>query len=205
VQIASLRQFGGETDYVQIDGSGQVSLNGAATVWDDLQIPANLFRTGGTDLTLAAFRGNIWMHRFDIGDIFYVQAQMPHAMKLNSVIHPHLHLAVNAAIGTSNYNVEVTTEQSWCNINAVFPTPSVVSTGLVTSFISAPQYAHRIASLGSITPVTDQGGISSYIIFKVERIAASVQPISPATSVFILGMDIHYEVDSLGSNDVFVK
>jgi hypothetical protein len=167
-------------------------------------IPATSFRTGGTGLTFATFMGNIWMHRFDVGDIFYVQVQLPHEMKLNSVIYPHLHLAVDTAIGATNYNVQVSTEAAWANIGSAFPTPTV-TTGLVQSFQNAAQYTHKVMPLAAITPAAGQGGISSYVIFRVERVSASVQPLSPAGSLFILGMDIHIEADSIGSNQEFIK
>lgn len=126
-------------------------------------------------------------------------------MKTGTVIKPHLHLACNAAIGATGYNVEVTTEHSWTNDNQVFPSPAVTATGLVASFQNSGQYMSKRLALGDITPTATQGGISSYVIYKVERIGASVQPISPADSVFVLGMDIHYEIDTLGSRTETTK
>lgn len=197
--------LGGTTNGVKIEKGGEISLLGDATVWNDSMIPATSFRTGGTGLTFAQFIGNIWMHRFDIGDIFYVQIQLPHGLKENTIIYPHLHLAVNSAIGATSYNVEVTTEQSWVNVGYPFPSPTVVSSGLLHSFQNMPQYQHDIMSLSSITPTTNQGGISSYVIYKVERVTPSVQALNPATSLFVLGMDIHYECDTIGSKIATAK
>ena len=197
---------GGSPNYLEVAAGGELTLHGDATTWDDSMIPATAFRTGGTGLTFAAFDGGIWLHRFDIGDIFYIQVQMPHAMKLNTIIYPHLHLAVNAAIGATNYNVEVSTEHAWANIGSAFESaPVVTSTGLVVSFQNAAQYTHKVLSLAAITPTAAQGGISSYVIFKIERIAAVTQALSPATSLFILGADIHYQIDSFGSRTEFSK
>lgn len=198
--------FGGTTNAIKINKGGELTLIGTATTWNDSMIPATAFRTGGTGLTFAQFDGNIRMHRFDVGDIFYVQVQMPHNMKVGTTIYPHLHLAVNSAIGATNYNVEVTTEEAWANIDSAFEsTPVVTSTGLVCSFQNAAQYTHKVLVMASIAPSASQGGISSYVIYRIERIANSAQPISPATSVFILGMDIHYEIDGFGSKSEFIK
>ena len=193
------------TNYTKFEADGTMVMVGNATTWNDSMIPATAFRTGGTGLTLAAFSGNIWMHRFDVGDIFYVQIQLPHDMKENSVIYPHLHLSVNSAIGATGYNVEVTTEHAFSNMGSAFGTPVVTSTGLVHSFQNAAQYKHDIMNLAAITPGTGEGGISSYVIFKIERITSSVEPLSPATALFILGMDIHYEMDTIGSRGITSK
>jgi hypothetical protein len=187
------------------EADGTLVMNGDATVWNDSMIPATSFRTGGTGLSFAAFDGNIWMHRFDVGDIFYTQIQLPHDMKINTPIYPHLHLAINSAIGATGYNVEVTTEHTWCNISAAFPTPTVTSTGLVLSFQNRAQYYHDLLNLPTLTPTAVQGGISSYVIYKVERITPSVQALNPATALFVMGMDIHYEADMIGSRGVTTK
>jgi hypothetical protein len=180
------------------------SLLGAAA-WDDSMMPALSFRTGGTALTFIDCGNGIFLTRFDVGDIFYVQVQLPHNMKVNSVIRPHIHLMVNTAIGATGYNVEINTAHSWANIGSAFPIPTITSTGLVHSFQNAAQYKHDIMTLPSITPSAVQGGMSSFLIYKVERITASVQPLSPATSLFILGLDIHHEIDSLGSRQELIK
>lgn len=200
-------KFGDITNgnYSEIETDGTYSAHGNALTWNDSMIPASTFRTGGTALAFAEFKGNIYMHRLDIGDIFYVQIQLPHNMAVNTMISPHLHLACNSAIETTNYNVEVTTEYSWANIGSAFPENVVVSSGQILSFQNSPQYTHKLLELADITPTTGQGGISSYVIFRVERIEASTQPISPANSVFILGMDIHYQIDTLGSRQEIVK
>lgn len=200
-----INKFGSATDYVQIDANGEMSFVGDATVWDDSMTPANSFITGGTALSLAAFIGGIYMLRFDVGDILYVQVQLPHSYKVNTAIFPHIHFAINSTIGATGYNVEVTTETAWASINQVFSTPTVTSTGLVHSFQNKAQYTHGIMTLPTMTPVASEGGISSFVIFKIERITASVEPLNPATSLFILGLDIHFQKDTIGSKEKLIK
>jgi hypothetical protein len=204
-RLATYRRIGGDVHHVEFEEDGTLKMVGDATVWNDSMIPAVSFRTGGTALTFIDCGNGIFLTRFDVGDIFYVQVQLPHDMKVNTTIHPHLHLMVNTAIGATGYNVEVTTSQAWANIGEVFPVPSVVSTGLVVSFQNAAQYTHKLLTLTPISPSAAQGGISSYVMYKVERITASIQPISPAATIFILGMDIHYECDTLGSRSELSK
>lgn len=189
-----------------IDCGTQKTLVITQPTWNDSMIPASSFRTtGGTGLTFADFSGGIYMNRFDVGDIFYIHIQLPHDMKVDTPVYPHLHLAVNSAIGATNYNVEVTTKSAWANINAAFGVPATVSTGLVCSFQNAAQYTHKILTLSTLTPGITEDGISSYVIFAVERITASVAPINPAQSVFIMGMDIHYQTDTMGSRQETAK
>jgi hypothetical protein len=189
--------------YIELETALGNTLNVFA--WEDSMIPAVTFRTGGTALTFIDCGNGIFLTRFDVGDIFYPQIQLPHKYKINSEIRPHLHLMVNTAIGATNYNVEVTTSEAWANIGSVFPVPTPTTTGLVHSFQNAAQYKHDIMTLPPITPSAIQGGLSSYVMYKIERITSSVQPLNPAASLFILGMDLHYQIDSMGSRQELIK
>jgi len=198
-------KFWGATDYTEFEADGTLKCNWAATTFNDSMIPATAFRTGWTALSLAELIWNIRALRFDVWDILYLQVQLPHNMKTNTVIYPHLHLVNKDAIWATNYNVEITTETSRANIDSVFWTPVVTSTWLVKSFQNAAQYTHKVMGMSTMTPTASEWWISSYVIFKIERITASSQPINPATSIFILGMDIHYETDTMGSRSEYVK
>jgi hypothetical protein len=202
---AATGSFGTSPNVSSFGADGVLVMEGEATLWNDSMVPAANFRTGGTALTFIDCGNGIFLHRFDVGDIFYVQIQFPHEMKLNTTVYPHLHLMCNTAIGATGYNVEVTTSQSWTNINSAFPVPTIVSTGQIVSFQNSAQYKHVIMPLSPVIPTVNQGDISSFIMYKVERITSSVQPLSPANSLFILGMDIHYEIDTMGSREEFIK
>jgi hypothetical protein len=190
-------------DTIDLETALVNTLNIAA--WDDSMIPAVTFRTGGTALTFIDCGNGIFLTRFDVGDIFYPQIQLPHKYKINSIIRPHLHLMVNTAIGATGYNIELNISEAWANIGSAFPVPTPTTTGLVHSFQNSVQYKHDIMNLPPITPTAIQGGLSSYIMYKIERITSSVQPLNPAASLFILGMDLHYQIDSIGSRQELIK
>jgi hypothetical protein len=65
--------------YITLETATGNALNLAA--WEDTQMPAILFRTGGTALTFIDCGNGIFLTRFDVGDIFYVQFQLPHKYK----------------------------------------------------------------------------------------------------------------------------
>lgn len=198
-------RFWTATNKTTFEADWTMVASGDATVWKDSMIPANAFRTWWTALTIAQLIGNIRALRFDVWDILYLQVQLQHDMKVWTTIYPHLHLVNKDAIWATGYNVEITTETSWANIDSAFSVPAVTSTWLIKSFQNTAQYTHKIMNLATMIPTATQWWISSYVIFKIERTTCSVEPINPATTVFVFWMDIHYEVDTLGSRTITGK
>jgi hypothetical protein len=192
-------QFGDDTNYTEFEADGTMVKRGDATVYNDSQVPPTVFRTGGTSLTLAELTTGIYAHRFDATDSIHFNIQFPHSMKLNSKISPHLHLVNKAAIvGAADVTFSFT--WTWANINGVFPavTPDA---NKVISFADADALTHKLLSFADITPVAGQGGLSSILIGVLTRENAGYV----TDNIFHMGFDIHYEIDTLGSREEFIK
>lgn len=198
-------QFGDATNYTEFEADGTMQALGTATCWDDSQVPAFDARTAAAQLTLANLVGGLYNPRFDINDEIFGSIQLSHRIKTTGtvVIKPHIHLINQNTIGATGYNVKYEFEWAWANLS---------STGLSTatndplefSFQNTSALTHKLFSFTDITAGATQGGISSYFLFRLKRVAAATEPYN-TNDIFFAGFDIHFEVDMLGSRDPAAK
>ena len=119
-------------------------------------------------------------------ECLYVIAQLPHNYVTNSVLYPHLHLSPN----TSNTgDVVFVMRYTWANIGATFPT-EVALTNVVT-IASGSRWKHLMPMLGSMVPGAGQGGISSMLHMRLERLGGDTRDTFPV-DIHLLEFDIHY-------------
>jgi len=161
--------------------------------WNDSMVPPTVFRTGGTALTFDEIIDGIYGYRLDPTDTIHFQVQFSHAMKLNTVIKPHGHLANKSAIsGSASINLEF--RWTWANLNTSFPAVTPDSP-ITADFTDAAALTSKLVGFTDITPVSGQGNISSILLGSLERLNTGYT----TNNIFLLGFDIHYEMDSLGS------
>jgi len=185
-----------------LDSTGNLVLTGTATCWDDLREPLNgenLYSSPGKadyDWTELAVTfdpsGNIATE----GDLITQCYQIPHACKTNSVMKLHLHW----------WQSDSTTRQfTWQyrlqNQGAAKTTSWSASIVVDTNTNNAVDYV-----TGTINQITDLGdidttglGLSSMVQVKLTRTDAV------AGKLYATYLDLHYEIDSFGSNLEYIK
>lgn len=193
----------GAGNYTEIESDGTIVNVGDATTWDDSQSAVNYMRVGGTALTLDVFNGGIYQYRFDLTDEIHSQIQLSHKYKTGTAIELHIHLANKAAVGATAYNVGIEVEYMWASIDKAFPAASVLTT-VNCSFQNASALTHKVFALATLTPTAVQGGISSYLLMRVKRVAGTTESLA-GNNIFILGVDCHTLQDTLGSRQEFIK
>jgi len=187
------------------------SVKDGDTVWDDLRVPALSVRvpaTGGPDFE--QFHSNatgtstgVFLYWFDPGSVeqIYFVAQMPHSWK-GTPIHPHVHWSPAAdTTGTVSWGLEYT----WAGINEDFPGTQIIYGNSVIGDDQSPnQYHHYLTSLPVVTGSVS--GVSSMIVCRLFRDATGVGlgDSSPHDAGF-LEMDFHYEIDTIGSDEIYTK
>jgi hypothetical protein len=202
-RLATSRIIGGDTHHTSFEADGTLVMVGDATVWDDSMVAPTAFRSGGTALTFDALTATIYTHRFDVGDEIHVVCQLPHSLKVNSVITPHIHIVNKNAIGNTNYNVAFDLHYTWANIGQIFPAEEA-QLNVKQSFQNVGALTHKMLSFADITPTAVQGGISSIFMAKVTRVAADAQNYATA-DIYSIGFDIHFEKDTIGSRQPATK
>lgn len=192
-------KFGDGTNCVQIDGVGDMTFVGSATVWDDLQVNLNAVKLPASGAaTQTAYKGG-YILSFDKAAVntIYFNAQLPHSYKEGSGIEFHLHVA--HPDGSAGDSVWLFT-QSWASHNQAFPTQ-----GTTIGTIAAPGTAdiHEVKVLAGTIPGTAQG-ISSVLLCSLARVGTADGD-TYDNDVYLTALDFHFEKDMVGSRERLTK
>lgn len=169
--------------------------------WDDLRVPASSVKvTGSLNVpTWGSWLGDLQVLWFDEGDQIFFVAQLPHAWKEGSAIHPHIHWTPEAngsALDTAVWNLEYTI----ANINGTFPTP-VTITG--DKHLGYPDNLVINTHLMTELPVIEMEDkkLSNMLVCRLER-ESSEESVDLAG---LLEVDFHIQLDENGSDDEYEK
>lgn len=204
-------KFGDSSNYVQIDGSGEMSFVGTSTVWDDLRVDATATKLGGSkDPGFAKFKDNgsgsqgVFIYWFDAAseEEVYFSVQMPHSWD-GSAIYPHIHTVPKTTADPTSETFEFGLEYTWANINGTYGNSSIVYAKSGTSLTAGK---HTMVSFDAITPgAGTQDGISSMMICRLFRNATDGTDDTYDDDVGLLEFDIHYRINTIGSKTETAK
>ena len=201
--ITDHNHMGGAVHYTTFESDGTMVMNGDATVWDDSQASAGLFTTGVSSLTLDTLVGGIKQYRFDVNDEIHIPAtQFSHSLQLNSQISPHLHIINKVAIGASPQNIKFEFEWAWVNVNGKILASANDPLNFDVGGLDA--LTHKMLVFTPISPVGDQGGISSLFMARLKRVTADSDAYNTA-NIFTGGFDVHFLKDTIGSRLISTK
>lgn len=201
------------TNFVKIADDGTVTLNGSATTYTDLVVNPYVARNSGVNApgwTLFCAPGiYTWEYlEVDSKELFFT-VQLPHDYKVGSRIFPHVHWSAISALGTNTVFWEL--DYQWVNHMTAFSQSSfatVTGYSLAGPARSVAAYEHVITPLGDGSPtggIDGTGkGISSILLCRLRRTATNTND-NFAASAFLLSFDFHYEIDSFGSSEEYVK
>ena len=171
--------------------------------WDDLRFPAGGFNPAGstappsvnTSTGLLDFSGTA-------DNIIGGVAQMPHGWKVGSAVQPHIHLWFpTSAVANTRWKFEY----DIANVNGNFTNNYGTYTTLSTITVANPGNVkkHVIAAFGelSMTGFT----LSACIAWRITRLAASDAADNNTSDLALIEFDLHYQTDSPGSSDEYVK
>ena len=200
-----------QKNYTKITEDGSLSYVGNATRWDDLKIPVNSVKVNGADIDQPKwenFLGETALLFFEDKSVSSEQSvaftvQMPHGWKEGSEIKPHVHWS--AKIAPNAKRVYWALEYTWINVGENFPaTTTIKSNSVVTpNGATLDAYEHVITPLGNI----DASGktLSSMLICKLYRNSSNASDTFDSEKAGLLEIDIHYQIDSDGSNQEYTK
>ena len=169
------------------------------TVWDDLRAPFTRVRRGALNKPDFDYTNlGLLFPQNDATEIIYIVLQMPHNYKLGTNIYPHIHWQqMNAN------NVVWKLEYKWFIQGGAVPagfTAATANTRLYTwAAGSLSQYDGWAALSGAAIT-----GISSILLLKVFR-EDNVDAGAGLGDALAFEFDIHYEIDTLGSQSELIK
>jgi len=184
-----------------VRSDGIMIFSGNAALWDDMMNPANTFFISGTaDITNnspsnAIVFATTATTNLTTGDHLWAVIQVPHMWKTNTDISPHIHFYQNSADQTNCWVLRY----KWYNIGDAVP--GTWSEMLVSSNMMpyTSGFVHQIADFTSDMNSAGKN-ISSIIDVKIFRKGnVGTGP------VLFKQFDMHYQRDSLGSDNEFSK
>jgi len=175
--------------------TGNLAIKLDDTTWDDLRFPASLIRQGNsTKPDYDTTNNGLLFPQNDTSEIAYLIVQMPHSWLLESGIRPHIHFVQTGATAPT-----FKMDYRWYKNGAAIPGSW---TTLTSSSCIFPYTSGSILQLCSFPEIDGTGidTVSSILDIRIYRDDNDV-----TGDVLLKEFDIHYQIDSLGSEDEFIK
>ena len=187
----------GVTNSITIDSVNAVRLAGATTVWNDL---VNYFYSAKLKFSsYPPFDSDSLYYSFSVdtagndAQILSFVIQMPHNWKEGSTVYPHVHFKYETAVGTPVFLLKYkwyalggTTEKGWKWVKMGTASATTDKTHQIV------EYSAGISGAGM--------GMSSIIVCEVYLYSTGGTP-----PVNAYQMDLHYEIDAMGSQTQTTK
>ena len=189
---ATTVQIGGATNNASFGSDGTLTLNGTATVFEDVQVNlANVKAPAANSPNWTAYRGcEVPAYSFSATNVLYFTLQLPHAWKDGSPIEPHFHAAYpNGNAGNSVWSLTY----SWANIDGTFGAETTVT---ATFAAGGTTDKHVIHSFGALTATGKTG--SSILLCSLSRLGGDAAD-TYASVIYTVSADFHVEKDKLGA------
>jgi hypothetical protein len=199
-------------DYASFNVDGELRLYGEATQWADLRVPITSTKKGGSkdpDFEKMTDNGSgsqgVFVEYFNptIEEEIYFEVQLPHSWKEGSDILPHVHWTPKTA-GAAGEDVCWGLEYVWSNIGDNFGNTTIIYGDTTIQAETLVANKHYLTELGTMTGTTKE--ISSMISCRLFRDATGAGGTDDYTDdAGLLEIDFHYQIDSLGSNEEYIK
>lgn len=188
----------GATNKITIANDGNMTFAGTATYWDDVVVDGLSVKAAGlADPTLTAFPTGSATKLYAFPDgtdkEVYCSVQLPHKYKEGADAHVHIHWAPATA---SSNDVVWGMDYTWANTLTPAAYPAAQNT-TYTADAGNLQWGHQLAEFTALSGSGKK--ISSVIVMRIYRDADNVAD-SYTDSAFLVSVDVHFEMDSLGSN-----
>jgi hypothetical protein len=171
--------------------------------WVDLDFPFIVREIGGGRPTIAALQGNITAPQWAVGNNLVLEGQeLIHSWVEGTQLQWHTHMITNGVDDTDRY-VNFQLEFTWAKPNGQLQSSSTVTS---TNFLipaNTPDRTHLIVPIHTFTPT--EGTIASHVYAYFSRIAATDDAAAPTNNPFLTMLQVHIQVDTLGSRQVRVK
>jgi hypothetical protein len=172
--------------------------------WDDLRFNIADVAPGianPPDWVQVSALGNLYVLAFNKNtqEEIYFWPQIPHRWEQGSTLHPHVHWINHE--GTTG-DVVWGLEYSVANINGVFPASTTVTATAACVALDGGLPVHQMTEL----PTIDMTGktLSSMMFCRFYRVADDAADTAD-DDVGLLEVDFHYQIDSTGSRQEYVK
>jgi len=192
-------------NYTEIETGGTIKFHGDATVFDDVVRDVTNIKVQGTGVSINVAENTLdFTDTAQLNDYAYTNYQIPHGWKVGSTIFPHIHWQQNKD-ATPNWLLQYRWQINGENKVTAWTNYSIVTD--VYTYVS-----------GTINQITHNNGIvppigadiSDIIQVRVVRDTDNSSTEFAAVDAYtgdaeVTDVDIHFEKDTLGSREEYIK
>ena len=201
--------IGGPANFTKVEADGTVQFNGDAIVWDDLRVTVNQVKVPAakypawTAYSAGLLLGYLYQAVEGNEEEVYFVVQLPHSYKEGSDITPHVHWVGNENATDASEIVRWGLEYEWINMDGSF---SATTTIWVDATIEDDEGDKHF--LNSFAAIDGTGKtISSVLICRLFRNSSHENDTydSGTALALLIDVDIHFELDTVGSRAILTK
>lgn len=197
LRLASRAQYG-LGNYLEVEDDGTLKMVGDATVWEDLRTPASALKVPASNPAQSTLWKGSQVLAFEDQAVNYQHIyfiwQMPHSWKLGSLVYPHIHTAPEDATAGNVF---------WQFTYSVASKGQAFGTELshyVTHAMPEVADEHQYEELGPID-MSGHAGLSTVILCGLHRRSDDARDTFAGKDVYLLEVDLHFEMDTIGSRE----
>lgn len=186
-------------NYSEFESDGTLKFNGDATVWDDMRTPISSVRVPAALAPVwTAYKGSQVL-AFDgtSSDFVYFVAQLPHSYKEGTNLDVHIHWTPE---DNTAGNVKWQLTYSWANIDGIFPAETIVERIVATPEVTDKQILTDLVNIDGTGKA-----VSSMLLCSLARLGGDVEDTYNAKDAYLLEIDFHFEIDTVGSRTELAK
>jgi len=198
--------IGDGTNQLRIAADGTLTLEGSATVFEDVVTDAMTIQNAGSGITANSSENTKdFSNTSTIADYLYGNMQFPHRRKLTSTVFPHIHWT-QAAAGTVNWLLEYRWQKNggakttaWTRVKC-----NTLAFTYTSGSLNQISYVN-----GGIAPPSGDA-ISDILQYRVSRDKANASGLfsgadTTAATVSLVSYDAHIEADRQGSSTEYAQ
>jgi len=193
-------------NYTEFEADGTHRFAGESTVWEDLRTPTNMLKTHSTKPPVwTDYKGGQVLAFEDQAvnyQTVYFTWQMPHAYKLGTTLYPHVHIVPEDDTAGDVY-WEFT--YSIAEKDGIVPNPTTVNTVQAMPAIADQHKFHYIATISGSEMPASGDDVSTMLLCSLTRRSDDALDTFNGKSVYLLEVDLHYEIDTVGSRQELIK
>jgi hypothetical protein len=169
--------------------------------WTDVDFPIIARTVAANNPTPTTFAGNLTAPSWAVNDYLMCEGQeLIHQWKEGSTCYWHIHLITNST-NVDNRYVKFEVEYAWATPDGVLQGPSTITSADLLIPANTTNRTHLIFPLGNFTPAAAK--IATQVYARLKRVAATGT--APTSNPFVPMLQIHIEVDTLGSRQLGLK
>jgi hypothetical protein len=216
LSVDGITKLGAGANYTSFDATGHQTMAGTAQPWEDLRVEPTIKATGtGNPPSLVKYFDDVagtsvgvYLYEFAAEgaagneDEVWFNMQMPHAWNGGDV-DIHVHWVPNSSEDPAA--VIWGLEYTWTDIGQVYPDTLIVQSTSIYPVVTALVIdTHYLSAFTDITPSATQDGLSSILSCRLFRNSSDAGD-TYTGDCGLLYVDAHYQLNSVGSDQEFVK